>query len=369
MDPFVTLREMWQEAVRHKRLIWLALGISIFLGAFVAYRPGLPPESRQYTVWLQSADILVDTADSQVVDSKGPDFLGLAGRTSLLGNLIATKPLRTAIADTAGVDANTLVVVPPANTTAATSGGVALTPTPVTTAASREVPDSEATVLTVSTDASLPILRVTAQAPDAATASKLTTATSTELSQHLRTVGASEQIPAARKLVLRPLAAPNPAPATRGTPRSMGILVAILLALLGCGAIVAAPMVARRWRSAAEEAEREAEAAASAEVEESTDDVPMTADAGSKGLFDRSADHGQSSPEVTDFAAAVAARERANGEHGSAARANGDHASAARANGSAFDPGRRTEEPNPAGDDVGVRRDQVRAGDARTDDS
>ena len=116
MDAYVTLREMWQGAVRRKNLIWLALVISVVVGAFVAYRPGLPPESRQYTVWLASADILVDTADSQVVDSKGPDFLSLANRTSLLGNLIATKPLRTAIGERAGVDPSTLVVVPPANT-------------------------------------------------------------------------------------------------------------------------------------------------------------------------------------------------------------------------------------------------------------
>ena len=80
MDAYVTLREMWQAAVRRKNLIWVALGISLVLGAFVAYRPGLPPESRQYTVWLASADILVDTADSQVVDSRGPDFL--ASRTA-----------------------------------------------------------------------------------------------------------------------------------------------------------------------------------------------------------------------------------------------------------------------------------------------
>jgi hypothetical protein len=366
VDTYVTLREMWQGAVRRKNLIRLALVISVVVGAFVAYRPGLPPESRQYTVWLASADILVDTADSQVVDSKGPDFLSLANRTSLLGNLIATKPLRTAIGERAGVDSSTLVVVPPANTSTSTTGGVGLTPTPVSTAG-RDVPDSEATVLTVSTDASLPILRVTAQAPDAATAARLTTATSTELAEHLKTVGATEEIPAPRKLVLRPLAAPTPSPVTRGTSRSLGILVAIMLALLACGAIVTAPMIARRWRSAAEAADREAEAAASPEVEENTDPVPITADTGSNGLFDRTFDEDQSSPAVTDLAAAAAARE--NGENGSAARENGENGFAARENGSAFDPADPREEPRRAGDGVGARREQIRAGDGRGGDS
>jgi hypothetical protein len=240
---------MWGQAVRRRRLIGLVLIFSALFGAYVAYRPGLPPESRQYTVWLASADVLVDTADSQVVDSQGPDFLSLANRTSLLGNLIGTTPLRTAIAREAGVDPNRLVVVPPANTSSTVIGGT-LPPTPVTTAASREVPDSEVTQVTVSTDPSLPILRVGAQAPNASTASRLTTATSAALERHLETVSATEHIPAARKLVVRPLAAPTPVPETRGTPRVIGLLAAVMVGLLGCAVIVTAPMIARRWRNA-----------------------------------------------------------------------------------------------------------------------
>ena len=357
----MTLREMWREAVRRKHLIWGVLLLSSVVGVLVAYNPGVPPESRQYTVWLSSADILVDTADSQVVDSKGPDFLSLANRTSLLGNLIATEPLRTAIADTAGVKADTLVVVPPANTTTSAAGGVPLTPTPVTTAASREVPDSEATVLTVSTDANLPILRVTAQAPDAATASGLTAATATALARHLKTVGARQEIPAPRKLVLRPLAAPTPAPDTRGTPRTLGVLVAIVLALLGCGAIVTAPMIARRWRRAAEAANRQAEVAASREVEDGPDpSAPITAEAGSNGShegvnaaeaesngsLDEADDGRHGSPAIAELAAIATAREQA---------APLDPADA---------PAHRTEQPAPRHEGAERRRDQIRAGDA-----
>ena len=302
MDPFVTLREMWREAGRKRALIAFALVISTLLGMFVALRPGLPPESRQYTVWLASADILVDTADSQVVDAKGPDFLSLANRTSLLGNLLGTKPLRTAIAEAAGVEPNLLVVVPPANTST-TATGETLAPTPVTTAASRKLSDSEAAVLTVSTDSSLPILRVTAQAPDASTASRLTTATTTQLEQHLHTVGAAEEIPAARKLVLRPLAAPTPAPEVRGTPRALGLLTTILVALLSCGAIVTAPMVARRWRNA--ESAENAEAVESGEALTAADFGPnASADPGSNVPFDRAADRGRARQAVAEFATA-----------------------------------------------------------------
>ena len=100
-------------------------------------------------------------------------------------------------------------------------------------------------------------------------------------------------------------------------------------------------MIARRCRSAAEAADREAEAAASPEIQEDADPVPITAEIGSQGLFDRTADEDQSSPAVTDLAAA-------------AARARSGPAAGARENGSAVDaphpPGHRTEEPSLAGD-------------------
>ena len=288
MGPFLTLREMWQEAYRRRRLIVVVLGLAILAGLLVAFRPGFPPQSRQYEVWQASADILVDTSDSQVVDARGSDFLTLATRTSLLGNLIATDPLKTGIATAAGVQADRLVVVPPANTVTV-AGGVPLDPTPVTTAASREIPDADATVLGVSTDATLPILRVTAQAPDASIANRLVTGTIAQLKRYLNSVAAREQIPAARKLVVRQLAVPTPAPETRGTPRLAGLAVAILVALLGCAAVAGAPMFVRRWKQAGEAAiqpaptEREPESPLpfdrAAHREEAADDTAALAEA------------------------------------------------------------------------------------------
>ncbi len=253
----MTLLEMWQEVRRRWVLVALVLVTAALAGLFVAYRPGLPPESRQYQVWSASADILVDTSDSQVFDSRSPDFLTLGSRASLLGNLIETGRLKNAIAATAGVAADRLVVVPPAT---ATAPGVA--PTPVTPV-SREIPDAEATVLTLTTltpsttgDATLPILHVSAQAPDAVTAGRLAGGTIGELERHLDSVAARQEIPAARKLVLRQLAAPIPAPETRGPHWLLGLATAIVLALLGCATIVGAPMLARRWRQAEAAASR-----------------------------------------------------------------------------------------------------------------
>lgn len=236
-------------ALRQRKLVAVVLAVAVLAGLLVAFRPGVPPQSREYTVWLATADILVDTSDSQVVDARVTDFATLASRTSLLGNLIATEPLKSAIAEAGGVPADHLVVVPPANTIPAT-GGAPLPPRPGSTAASLQIPDVEATALTLSTDATLPILRVTAQAPNAATAGGLAAGTVSQLKRYLDSIGAKEQIPDARKLVVRQLTAPIPAPVTRGSAKRAGLAVAILVALLGFASIAVAPTIAHRWKLA-----------------------------------------------------------------------------------------------------------------------
>lgn len=239
------LREVWSR----KRLLAIVLGVSILTGLLLACKPGLPPQSRQYQVALASSDILVDTSNSQVVDigGRGPDLPTLTSRANLLGNLMTVGPLKDAIAKSAGIDPEDLTVVPPADIEAT---GVA--PAPVTTSQSREVPDAEAKILTLSTDDALPILHVVAQAPDAETAGRLSGSTIVELRRYLGSVAATQDIPAARQLVLRQFGTPLVGTATRGLPRSLALAATIVLILLGCGAIVGGSWFVRSWRQIGE---------------------------------------------------------------------------------------------------------------------
>ena len=241
MELVKILREVWSR----KRLLALVLGISILTGLLLAYRPGVPPQSRQYQVSIASSSILVDTSNSQVVDvgGRGPDLPTLASRANLLGNLMTVGPLKNAVAKDAGISPADLVVVPPAN---AETPGVA--PTPVSTSQSRKVPDAEAMILTLSTDDTLPILHVVAQAPDPAVAGKLSAGTIVELRKYLGSVAASQQIPAAQQLVVRQFGNSLVGTTTRGLPRSVALVATILLALLGCGAIVGGSWFVRSWR-------------------------------------------------------------------------------------------------------------------------
>src|SRR5689334_10983994 len=94
------LRDLWRGRV------WVALFavLALVAGLLVAYRPGLPPESRKYEVGVAGARILVDTPDSQVVAIAGPSPAGdLGGHTSLLAQLMAEGDAKAAIARRAGV--------------------------------------------------------------------------------------------------------------------------------------------------------------------------------------------------------------------------------------------------------------------------
>lgn len=242
-----------QEIKRRRVLVAIVVAGAAVVGFLLAFKPGFPPQSRQYQQAIASSDILVDTRNSQVVDvgGHGPELSTLASRADLLGNLMVTGPLKETIAGAAGVQPENLVVVPPANVE--TPG---FAPTPVETGHGAEVPRSERSTLTFSTDDTLPILHVVAEAPDEETARKLALATVVDLRKYLAAVATTQEIPAARQLVVRQFGAPTVTTATRGIPHSLALAVAVILALVGCGAIVGGSWFARRWEEfAREEAE------------------------------------------------------------------------------------------------------------------
>ena len=248
------LFKILQEIKRRRVLVILVVLASAAIGFLLAFKPSFPPQSRQYKQAIASSDILIDTRNSQVVDvgGHGPELSTLASRANLLGNLMVTGPLKETIATTAGVNPENLVVVPPAN---AETPGVA--PAAVETGHGVNVPKSQRSTLTFSTDDTLPILHVVAEAPEAETARKLALATVVNLRKYLASVAATQRIPAARQLVVRQFGAPTVTTATRGVPHSLALAVAVILALVGCGAIVGGSWFARRWK---EFAQAEAEA-------------------------------------------------------------------------------------------------------------
>ena len=268
------LFKILQEIKRRRIWVIVVVLISALVGFLLAFKPGLPPHSRQYQQAIASSDILIDTRNSQVVDvgGHGPELSTLASRANLLGNLMVTGPLKDTIAEAAGVSPEKLAVVPPGN---AEEPGVA--PAPVETGRGVNVPRSERSTLTFSTDDTLPILHVVAEAPDAETARELALATVVNLRKYLAAVASTQKIPAARQLVVRQFGSPTVTTATRGIAHSVAFAVALILALVGCAAVVGGSWFGRSWKQFAKE---EAEAGGNGKgkggdgASSSTDDAP-----------------------------------------------------------------------------------------------
>jgi capsular polysaccharide biosynthesis protein len=242
----VELVKILRELSRRKVMVAVVLAIALIAGLLLAFKPGVPPKSRQYTVSLSSADILVDTNDSQVaaVSGRGPDLPTLASRANLIGNLMTGGPLKEAIAEAANVPAGKLVVVPPSNP---------LTPNvpsaPVKPPESREISDADSTILSLSTDASLPILHIEAQAPSPEQARELTLAAVEQVKEYVGTVVAAQNVPLAHQLVIRELGAPVAETATRGLPRRYAIFAFLGILLVGCTAILIGAWFKRSWKA------------------------------------------------------------------------------------------------------------------------
>jgi hypothetical protein len=220
------LRELW------RRKLWVLPVIAVAAAA------GVLVASRGFTVERASTDILVDTPRSQAVDigTRGqqseaiPQIDTLATRARLLGNLMASGSIERAIASRAGVSSDRLIVVPPPDTEAADSADGL----PEAEGASK----ADATVLTVTTDSSLPILHVVAQAPNAATAQRLAHGAVAVLKAYLGSVAANDEVPEAQRLGVHEIGARQAVSSPGGPGMSAAFALAFSILALGCAVIV-----------------------------------------------------------------------------------------------------------------------------------
>ena len=239
MEAVTILRELW----RRRMAVGLVALAAILVGLLLAFRPGLPPESRQYDVGIATARVLVDTPQSQVikVDPKGSETLGL--RANVLANLMVEGKAKAAIARRAGLEPRRLLAV----------ADSALEPQTVSAKALRN-PDINllTTRVVMNLDGEqLPIIEIETQAPDAARATALANATVTGLTDYLDTrAAAGEEVEARRRLRVSGLGSAQATVSTRGPGRVVALGAAIFMFLAGCAAILVVSALARGWRQA-----------------------------------------------------------------------------------------------------------------------
>jgi hypothetical protein len=241
MEIVLTLRELWR-----RRWLVLASGLAaLFIGLLLAYKlsPPFNLQSRAYTVGIASTTALLDTPSSQVVDlgdknDASANAGSLPGRAALIATVLTTSPLKEEIAKSAGIDPRTLVAGAPAPDSAL----------PVAPIGSISLKNRQASLLTVSTYADLPILSVNVTAPDAATAARLSNGAIKVLINHLNSLASSDGVPADRRVVVRQLGEARVATSQRGPSRKLAAVALVLIFGLLCATILIVSWLRTRWR-------------------------------------------------------------------------------------------------------------------------
>ncbi len=242
MNLVTTLRELW----RLRRSVAIIATVAILAGLFVLFRPGLPPQSRQYAVGVSTAQILVDTPSSQVVDvsPKGSDLLGL--QANLLASLMVDGTIRADIAQRAGIPASKLVGVTSAVTEPSATG-----PAPVSAPSGANAYVLNTQILTDAAGDNLPIIQLSAQAPTAAAANRLANAAIAGLSAYVSTRAAAERIPDSDRLQITGLNATPGTTDDRGPTGTVAAIIMFVVFFLGCCFLLGGQGLVRAWRAAA----------------------------------------------------------------------------------------------------------------------
>lgn len=242
-----------------RRLV-MGLGLVVAVAAgLLALRvtspgPGAP-------TWVASTGVLIDTADSQLVNVDPPGVDVLPTRAYLLADLMASNPLEAQVAREAGIPASQLEVLGPSSR----AGPPVLTPLETETAKFADLAHGRY-VLNLYADGESSLISIDAQAPDAARATTLAGAAisvlKSSLSPSQSSPAPSQSSPAAKSAAGRQ-ATPaqsyvvttlGPTRATQAIGPSGRRLVAAIGSLvvfaLWCAGIVLFSGLARRMRLA-----------------------------------------------------------------------------------------------------------------------
>lgn len=239
---------MFRDLLRHRWLVLAGVLVALTAQLLVMFRVSFDPlpslASRQYEVGVASAAVLIDSQSSQTVDlgtaEVKVDVGSLSARAKLLANLLVTRPLRDDIARRAGVAPDRFIT----QLSSTTEPGA---PPPEATDVTVQADDPEASIISLQTSDTVPIITVNAQAPTEKTAAALAASTIARLQEYLESVAAANQLPDIRKLVMRPLGEPTSTTAPRGPGKRQAVVVFVLLLALWCGAVLVVSRLAREW--------------------------------------------------------------------------------------------------------------------------
>ncbi len=242
------IRELWR-----KRPLIAASAVFAFVVAIwsVAHVSILPPriESRSLEMATAATHVVVDKPRSTILDLREDTYSleALRQRAVLLGNVAANGDVRDAIALHAGVPSDELQIEPP------------LTPDqPRAVVASSDrkhatdlLASTDQYRLTIEANATVPVLDIYAQAPDAESAALLANTAVHQLRQYLTELAASERTPESHQVRLLQLGRAEGQVINAGIDVQVTILVFVIAFMVACATLIAVSRVKNGWRAEA----------------------------------------------------------------------------------------------------------------------
>jgi hypothetical protein len=240
----IYLRELW----RHKLGLVVAALVAGLATVQVIWGLSFPPGTGKDSLQMASAsaEVIVDTPRSSAVDPQVDAYTlkSLSNRALILGNVMASLPVREYIAAQAGVPLEKVRVEPPLTPEQ---------PRPLADSAhSPHISDlfrrPDEYRLSVQATPQAPALELYAVAPTAAGARALTTSAVEGLRAYLASVDQSQKVPADSQVRLERLGVAQSGAIAANASFQLGLITFLVVFALGCITILVLDRVRRGWQ-------------------------------------------------------------------------------------------------------------------------
>ena len=242
------LRELW-------RLKWgvTVAAVVALVGALWSINEIslMPPKLKPRTLETATAStrVVVDTPRSMVLDLRQGtyDFTALRNRAILIGNVMASAPVREHVAKSAGIPVGALQVTAPRTPEE---------PRPrAETGQQKKATDilksNDEYRLEIYTNPTVPILDIHAQGPTAEAAAKLANSTVAGTRDYLEQLAVTENTGLKRRVQLRQLGSAHGTVLNAGVGKEVAIVSFVLFFGVSCAAVMFLARVRRGWQAAA----------------------------------------------------------------------------------------------------------------------
>jgi hypothetical protein len=243
------MRELWS----HKIGLGLTLFFALLAMTAVLYKVSLLPpaiESRSLGLSAASTQVIVDTPESILTDRRQNTYslVSQTNRALLLGDVMASIPVREHIAERAGIDPAQLAVAGPV--TPEEPRVIADTGKQPKTTDILKSPEEYR--ISIQANPTVPILDIATEAPSPEAAAKLADAAVGGLRDYVGDISTAARTPEKAEIVIRQLGHATGTSVNSGAKPEFALLAFLFVFLAGSAITLYAARVRRGWGSADE---------------------------------------------------------------------------------------------------------------------